>query len=85
MARKSSSSKARHESNRTVTIKTPSPYGSHRVMVVKELDDGKVICEDGYGQYETTVDRLDTGLADPCRYSGRNIVYEMAKEKTPTP
>lgn len=45
----------------------PSKYGSHQSMVVEELNDGKVICEDEKGRYETTVSRLDNGEADPRR------------------
>ena len=44
----------------------PSRYGSHRSMVVHE-DGNRVVCEDEYGQYWTTVDRLDNGEADPRR------------------
>ena len=44
----------------------PSRYGSHRSMVIKE-EENKVICKDEYGEYETTVDRLDTGLSDSRR------------------
>lgn len=54
-------------------INTPSAYGSHSSMVVEELENGKVICEDPYGRYETYKDRLDNGLADPCRNRGSRI------------
>ena len=37
--------KERHE-GRAVKVTTPTLYGSHRSMVVKELDNGKVVCED---------------------------------------
>lgn len=77
MAKKSSTTKSRHESSRTVTITTPSPFGSHTSMVKKDLGDGKVLCEDEHGLYETYRNRLDSGLADPCRYSGRDIQYEL--------
>ena len=49
----------------------PSRYGSHRSMVISK-DGDKVVCKDEFGEYETTVGRLDNGLADPRRYSGRN-------------
>ena len=45
----------------------PSRYGSHQDMVVAVLGDGKVICEDEHGEYETTKINLDNGLADPNR------------------
>ena len=36
-------------------------------MVVEELEDGKVVCEDDNGKYITFADRLDNGLADTRR------------------
>ena len=36
-------------------------------MVVEEVDDDKVICEDDRGRYITFKSRLDNGLADPRR------------------
>jgi hypothetical protein len=53
-----------------VTITTPTPYGSHASMIVKDLED-KVILKDDFGEYTTTKDRLDTGLADPNRNGKR--------------
>jgi hypothetical protein len=47
----------------------PSIYGSHKSMVTAEHDDGTVTCKDEYGEYVTTRDRLDSGLADPRRYA----------------
>jgi len=61
-------SKERHE-GRAVKITTPSLYGSHQSMVVKELDNGKVICKDDLGEYTTLTSKLDNGLADPSRWS----------------
>mgnify|MGYP001361720896 FL=1 len=60
--------KARHE-GRAVKVTTPTLYGSHRSMVVKELDNGKVVCEDDLGEYTTHTSKLDNGLADPSRWS----------------
>ena len=34
--------KVRHE-GRSIKVTTPTLYGSHRSMVVKELDNGKVV------------------------------------------
>lgn len=59
--------KKQHE-GRCTTITTPSRYGSHTSMVVRELDDGRVVCKDDVGEYETLKDRLDNGLADPNRW-----------------
>lgn len=59
------------------TIETPSPYGSHLDMVV-DIDEqaqghnipkDKVICKDERGYYITFKNRIDNGLADPCRYA----------------
>jgi hypothetical protein len=72
------------------TIETPSPYGSHSSMVVNldaearghNVPSDKVICKDERGYYITYKNRLDSGLADPCRYacplcrfSDLNIVF----------
>ena len=61
-------SKERHE-GRAVKVTTPSLYGSHQSMVVKELDNGKVVCKDDLGEYTTLTSKLDNGLADPSRWS----------------
>ena len=50
---------------------TPSTFGSHASMVVRTLEDGRVVCKDEVGEYVTRQDKLDTGLADVNRYSGR--------------
>lgn len=47
----------------------PSQYGSHASMVVRENDDGTVVCKDEYGEYVTEKKRLDDGTADPKRYA----------------
>ena len=60
--------KVRHE-GRAVKVTTPTLYGSHKSMVVKELDNGKVVCEDDLGEYTTDTSKLDNGLADPSRWS----------------
>jgi len=59
------------------TIETPSPYGSHSDMVVDidqqakghNIPKDKVICKDERGYYITFKNRIDNGLADPCRYA----------------
>ena len=55
----------RHVTGNTITTK--SWFGSHSEMVVEELENGKVVCEDDNGRYVTFADRLDNGLADPRR------------------
>lgn len=47
----------------------PSHYGSHKSMVVRENEDGTVVCQDEFGEYTTPKDRLDSGLSDPNRYA----------------
>jgi hypothetical protein len=42
--------KKQHE-GRAVTVTTPSLYGSHASMVVRELDNSRVICKDDLGEY----------------------------------
>jgi hypothetical protein len=59
----------RHTTGNIITTK--SWFGSHAEMVVEELEDGKVVCKDDKGTYITYKNRLDNGLADPKRYSGR--------------
>ena len=55
----------RHVTGNTITTK--SWFGSHSEMVVEELEDGKVICEDDNGRYITFAKRLDNGLTDMRR------------------
>lgn len=61
-------SKKQHEGKST-KITTPSQFGSHKSMVVKELDNQMVVCRDDTHEYITYRSRLDSGLADPRRYS----------------
>ena len=61
----------RHSTGTTITTK--SWFGSHTEMVVEELDNGKVICEDNRGRYITDKNRLDNGLADQNRASLKRI------------
>ena len=71
-------------------IETPSAFGSHSSMIV-DIDDlaknhnvpkDKVVCKDEKGYYVTYKNRIDNGMADPCRYacplcrfSNLNIVF----------
>ena len=65
--------RGRHVTGSDITTK--SWFGSHSEMVVEELGDGKVVCEDDRGKYVTFANRLDTGLADPRR-SAENRMME---------
>lgn len=67
MAKKYKDSSIKNETGKTIT--TPSAYGSHAVLVIKELNEYEVLCEDEDGEYVTFKDRLDTGMADPKRWS----------------
>ena len=58
-------SRSRHVTGNTITTK--SWFGSHAEMVVEDREAGTVVCEDDRGRYVTYKDRLDSGLADPCR------------------
>lgn len=80
----------RKEKDSVRNIDTPSPYGTHSSMVVDidieanghNIPKDKVICKDENGYYITFKNRIDNGLADPCRYacplcrfSNLNIVF----------
>ena len=61
------------------TIEVPSLYGSHASMIDENLQEavaseGWVILRDEKGVYNTTRDRLDTGLADPRRYDSSRVI-----------
>ena len=60
---------------------TPSPMQSRSVvsMIDENLQEavvteGWVILRDEKGVYNTTRDRLDTGLADPRRYDSSRVI-----------
>lgn len=64
-----------HQVGKTITTK--SPYGSHASMIVdpntysNKIGENEVVCKDGNFTYITQKWRIDNGLADPNRYSGR--------------
>jgi hypothetical protein len=70
--------KKRRETGNSVTTK--SWFGSHAEMVIEELDDEKVICEDDRGRYITFKSRLDNGLADPRRNAEDRMMNNGATE-----
>lgn len=45
----------------------PSRFGSHEDMCIDKVN-GRAICKDELGEYETDECRLDNGLADPNRF-----------------
>ncbi len=58
-------------------VEAPSRYGSHESMVVDQVTIGDVewvALRDEKGVYNTSRDRLDTGLADPRRYDNARAV-----------
>ena len=57
--------RGRHVTGSDITTK--SWFGSHSDMIVEELDDGRVVCEDDRGKYITYANRIDNGLVDPRR------------------
>lgn len=77
MARRNTDSKKRYDAGSVIT--TPSHFGSHASMVVSAedyqltLEEGQVLCKDDRHFYITYANRLDNGLADPCRYSGKSV------------
>lgn len=62
------------------TIEVPSLYGSHASMIDESLLSmlvapfDFVVLRDEKGVYNTTRDRLDTGLADPRRYDSKRKI-----------
>lgn len=57
---------------KTDVNKYPSFYGSHASMVDSSIATNNpdyVVCKDDEGYYATECSRLDSGLADPHRYS----------------
>ena len=58
-------------------------FGSHREMLKEEHQESfdtltpkdKVLCEDEFGEYETEVWRVDSGLADPNRYAQSRVKF----------
>jgi len=52
----------------------PSRFGSHKSMLINDdLIDNNVICNDEFGDYNTTADRLDNGRSDPNRYASSRL------------
>jgi len=66
----------------TVKYPYPSRFGSHKSMVVKENEDGTVVCLDEFGEYTTPKNRIDNGSSDPNRYAEKRIGKLFAGAKT---
>ena len=71
--------KKKHETGKSLSTK--SFFGSHASMVVDHENltmpvyDGEVVCQDeSPGFYKTKRSMLDSGLADPNRYSGKRYI-----------
>jgi hypothetical protein len=85
--RRSTTSKKQHDTAKVITTKTP--YGSHLEMVVDKddydviINDEQVLCEDEKGVYVTLKNRIDSGLADPNRYSSRKTINKKVVEAVP--
>ena len=59
----------------------PSRFGSHKSMQVKELGEGKVLCEDEHGQYITESKYLDKNTTDPNRCAESRLTKLFAGRK----
>ena len=66
--------RSRHVTGSAITTK--SWFGSHSEMIVEELDDGRVVCQDDKGKYVTTIKIIDSGLADKNRFELNRKVVE---------
>ena len=81
-----------HESGTVVTTKTP--YGSDSSMIVDlsqykpiSINADEVVCKDDRGFYVTKKNRIDSGMADPNRYSSyksRVDLEELVEETSST-
>jgi hypothetical protein len=79
-----------HESGTIVTTKTA--YGSDSTMIVDlsqykiiSIDTDEVVCKDDRGFYITKKNRIDSGIADPNRFSNeksRIVLEEPEKENS---
>ena len=64
----------RHVTGNSITTK--SWFGSHSEMIVEQLEDDLVVCEDDRGRYVTDMKMIDCGLADPNRYELNRKIAE---------
>lgn len=60
-------SRKQHE-GRSVTKTTKTPYGSDSTMIVEEIDEVWVVCQDELGKYKTKRSHINNNLADPYRF-----------------
>ena len=61
--------KAHAKTTKKEELAYPSRFGSHQTMVTTALSSSWVICEDEKGSYATQQKFLDSGVADPHRFS----------------
>ena len=66
--------RSRHVTGTSVTTK--SWFGSHSEMIVEQLEDDLVVCEDDRGRYVTNMKMVDSGLADQNRYELNRKIAE---------
>tara|TARA_Y100000310_G_scaffold330701_1_gene402798 strand:+ start:780 stop:956 length:177 start_codon:yes stop_codon:yes gene_type:complete len=57
-------------------VVSPDEYHANDSQIYKDrgrhtISEDEVVCKDDRGYYITLKNRLDNGLADPKRYSGR--------------
>jgi len=71
---------AKQKENNKTLYSYPTRFGSHKSMIVKELENGKVVCKDEFGEYTTSFSRCDDGTADPSRWDlkFRNVKFEKS-------
>lgn len=78
-------SKTKHDTG--VKLTTKSPFGSHANMVVNHEEygvnvmDDEVLLQCDTHFYITKRKRLDDGLADPARYSGKKLFLQKKSEE----
>lgn len=83
-----------HESGTIITTKTA--FGSTSDMIVDlslySLIDGghitiqpnETVCKDDKGFYITSIDRIDTGIADPNRYANQKARIDIVQKTSST-
>jgi hypothetical protein len=76
-----------HESGTIVTTKTP--YGSDSTMIVDlsqyksiSISADEVVCKDDRGFYITKKNRINSGIADPNRFSSEKARVSLEEIET---
>ena len=72
-----------------IVITTKTAYGSTSDMIVSDfskfenppsLETNEVVLKDDVGYYITTLDRVDSGIADPNRYGCAGCRVELVEK-----